>query len=632
MRSFLSRRALPAAALAALRLHSPCAGQAPLSAQAVDSFATRVLAPRLGRDVASASLLVVQGDRVAYLRSFGLARPALRVPARPDSTLYQVGSLSKLFVATAALQLVEAGRLRLDQDVRGYLGGVRIERCSGPVTMEMLLTHTSGIDDRKLGRTQAAGRPLMPLGDFFRRYPPRCGTRPGEQLNYSGNAMSLAAHVVERVSGERFDAYARRHLFAPLGMGSATFAQPLPPALKARRASMPDLPPLIEYPEGGLAMAPADMAPFLVAQLNGGAYRGRAILRPGTLARLQAHRFPRDASLPGIAYGWFEATLNGHRALVHTGDYQHQSLVAVVPDARIAFFLVVSPRGELRAPLIGTFAADFAARFVPPVASHPVAYLATDDARYTGTYRDDALPHHTLERFFVGLLFGEGDARVRWDESAGELTFQPPGAEPVRLEPVGPHRYRTADPRLGAVLDFSRASDGRMTFFANAGALGSYTFTRIAPWQGQVPQLLFFLAALLVFGAWTAFVVLRALWWAGRGRRRGAAAWTRRERVLAAAATFTAAAGAGGFVAFSLLGMTVPSVAMMTGIPAAFYVLPIGFTLACVGALPLLAAAVSAWRTGAFTPAVRVFHSLVALVALALIPFCLSWNLFGLHL
>lgn len=613
------------------------AGQPPLSPQAIDTFAARVIGSRLGRDVASAALLVVQGDRVMYLRAFGFARPARRMPARADSTFYQVGSLSKLFVATAALQQVEMGRLRLDEDVRRYLGDVRIGGCAAPVTLGELLTHTSGIDDRKLGRTRAAdGRPLESLGAFFRRHPPRCGPRPGEELNYSGNAMSLAAHVVERVSGERFDAYARRHIFAPLGMESATFTQPLPPALKARRASMADLPPLVKYPEGGLAMTPADMAPFLIAQLNGGAYRGRSILRPGTLALMQAHHFPRDASMPGIAYGWFEATLNGHRALVHTGDYQHQLLVAMVPDARIAWFLAVAPRGgELREPLISTFAADFARRFVPPgpaAASPPILPVAADEAaRFTGTWRDDAVPHHSLERFFVGLLFGEGDARVTYDAAKRRLLFQPPGAEPLPLERLGPDRFRVADPRLGAQLQFATAADGRRTFYASAGALGAYTFSRVPAWQGQVPQLLFFLAAMLVFGAWTAFVALRWLWRLVR-RRRGDGRWSPRECRLAAAATVASAAGAGGFAGFSLLGMTIPSVAMMVGIPAAFYVLPIGSTIACIAALPLAAAAVMAWRTRAFALPVRIFHSLVAVVALAFIPFCWSWNLLGLLL
>ncbi len=605
---------------------------------AIDSFAQAFLSSRVGPEVGSASLVVVHGDSVLYLRSFGLAQPRRQVAATPDGTIYQVGSNSKLFVTTAAMQLVEQGRLRLDADINRYLGDLQVDGGGAPVTMAQLLTHTSGIEDRKLGRTQAReDGPILPLGEFFRRFPPHRAFPGGQELNYSGNAMALAAHVIEQISGEPFDQYAAQHIFLPLGMHSATFHQPLPDSLLARRAAMPNLPPLIAYPAGGLAMTTADMGRFLIAQLNGGAVGGTAILKPETVALMQRHHFPADTSLPGIGYGFFETKLGGRRALLHTGDYQHISVLCLIPEAKLGFFLVVNPMAELREPLLTIFLSSFADRFLrpapaPPAAPAPAAEVpATVASGLVGFYRDHAIPATSLERFFVGLLFGEGDARVTYDADRKTLLFQPPDAEPLPLTPLGDGRFRTTDEKLGAQLEFRMAGDRAAALYVSAGALGAYTFGRIPGLLSQRIQVGFFLGTLGLFSLWLLTVLIRF----GRARlsRAPVGSGARRdERVPLWAASVTALFGAGGFVLFSLLGLSVPSVAMMTGIPAAFRALPLAFTAACLSAVALPYALASVWRRGTFGLALRLLFTATALAGIAFVPFCWYWRLLGVHL
>src|SRR5262249_24065657 len=81
----------------------------PLEAGRVEAVADAVLAPHAGAEIASACVVVFRDDRVVFQKGYGFARPVAKVPADPNTTVYNVGSNSKLFVATAALQLRERG-------------------------------------------------------------------------------------------------------------------------------------------------------------------------------------------------------------------------------------------------------------------------------------------------------------------------------------------------------------------------------------------------------------------------------------------------------------------------------------------------------------------------------------------
>jgi hypothetical protein len=447
--------------------------------------------------------------------------------------------------------------------------------------------------------------------------------------------MSLAAHVIEAISGETFDEYAEHQILQPLGMTSSSFRQPLPPELLARRAAMRNVPPLIEYPEGGLAMTVSDMGRFLLAQLNGGTVDGRSVLRPETVDLMHAHHFPADPTVPGIAYGFFEAQLQGHDALVHSGDYQHQSILCLVPDARLGFFLVVNPLDELHEPLLTTFVTGFTKALLPERARLTVpsaARISPESARrYVGMYRDDAIPQSTIERFYVGLLFGEGDASVTYDTDSAALSFQPPGSPTLRLVPVSPDRFRTAADDPGAEIVF-HADGGRAEgFYVSAGALGAYSFARI-PWvMSQAVQIAILLGTLFIFGGWLLYAAVRS---ARSCTRRG------RERLrmsplecrVFASATLGTGLVVAGLAVWSVLAQFTPPLPMITGIPAFFYVLPVAFTAASLVAPWLGYTAVQAWQAGAFNARIRMLHTAVALASIVFVAFCWYWQLLGIRL
>jgi CubicO group peptidase (beta-lactamase class C family) len=601
-------------------------------AREVEAFADSVLAPHVGTELASACVVVFRRDGVVFQKGYGLARPDRGVPASPEATAYNVGSNSKLVVATAAMQLWEQGRLDLDADVNAYLRDFRLESpYSRPVTTADLLTHTGGIEDRMLGRNApATDLGVMPLGDYFRRFPPRRVRPAGEQLNYSGSGMALAAHVVEAVAGETFDRYAEQHVFKPLGMTNSSFRQPIPEALLTAQASPPGLPHLIPYPVGGLVATPADMARFLNAHLNGGALGDRRILRPETAAEMHRRHFSPDPQMPAMALGFFEGTVGGRRVLYHEGSRAHISLGCLCPEEEIGFFVVVAgARNEhVAAPVLDDFFVGFFQRFYPAKAAPPGRGTPPSFHRFVGPYRGNEVPKTTVERFFMGVVFAESDAWVT-RAADGSLLFHPPMADPIPLAWAGGTLFRGSDGRHDLYLSFREGAGGEVTgMTASMAPLGVFSFSWTPAWASPVPNLVLFLSGILVFLSW---VVAASARWLGRVLRRRAddARWPPRARLAHGIATLTAVLALVGPVWFNVWGLQA-ELAQMTGVPTVFYAIPLSFTAAALVGLILPVFLVRAWRERYWSAATRVHYTLVTLTALGMIPYLYSWNLLGM--
>ena len=177
-------------------------------------------------DVAGAVVVVVKDGQVLTQRGYGFADVKAHKPVDPETTLFRVGSVSKLFTWTAVMQLVEQGKLKLDVDVNQYLD-FKIPPYEGkPVTLRNIMTHTPGFEE-SLRKLDQSGTPPPALGDLLKRWIPHRIFAPGETTAYSNYGAALAGYIVERVSGEPFDTYVDRHVFAPVGIAHASFRQPL---------------------------------------------------------------------------------------------------------------------------------------------------------------------------------------------------------------------------------------------------------------------------------------------------------------------------------------------------------------------------------------------------------------------
>ncbi|OLE29263.1 MAG: hypothetical protein AUG44_04995 [Actinobacteria bacterium 13_1_20CM_3_71_11] len=192
------------------------------SAAAVSGFFDRTLPDQLARNhVPGAVVSVVAGGRTVFAKGYGTADLARGTPIDPARSLVRIASISKLFTWTAVMQQVEAGRLDLNADVNRYLTAFKIPATyPQPVTLQALLNHTAGFEDRVIGTGARSAADVPPLGEYLATHMPARIRPPGRISAYSNYGAALAGYIVSVVSGEPYDAYVQRHILDPLGMAT----------------------------------------------------------------------------------------------------------------------------------------------------------------------------------------------------------------------------------------------------------------------------------------------------------------------------------------------------------------------------------------------------------------------------
>jgi CubicO group peptidase (beta-lactamase class C family) len=293
-------------------------------------------------DVAGGVVMVVKDGHVLLQKGYGFADVAERKPVDPERTLFRAGSVSKLFTWTAVMQQVEQGKLDLDADVNNYLDFKIPPRDGKPVTLRNLMTHTPGFDEVVRALIVSDPKYLQPLGEALKRWVPPRVTAAGSTPAYSNYGAALAGYIVERVSGEEFNDYIEHHIFAPLGMTHASFRQPLPEPLqpwmsKGYKVASGDPEPfeiVTIPPAGSLSVSGADMARFMIAHLQNGAFDSNRILQEATAVEMHGTANTMIPPLNRMLLGFYETNINGHRVISHGGDTQwfHSELYLFLDD------------------------------------------------------------------------------------------------------------------------------------------------------------------------------------------------------------------------------------------------------------------------------------------------------------
>jgi CubicO group peptidase (beta-lactamase class C family) len=234
---------------------------------------------------------VQRGERTLYARAFGEADRGAHIPNRLH-TRFNLASITKMFTAVAIGQLVDAGKLRLDDPVGRWLPELAGSELGRQVTVHHLLSHTSGV----VGAREAIEKGLEPpreartvseMTTAFLRAP--LSFRPGQQFGYSNAGYVLLGAIIERASGEGYHAYVQRHVFEAAGMHESGFVSPGDPRGDVAIGYM-DAPGGQRVPNGGqlpLAGSPAHMAYSTAGDMTRFAealYRGR-LLHPDLLER-----------------------------------------------------------------------------------------------------------------------------------------------------------------------------------------------------------------------------------------------------------------------------------------------------------------------------------------------------------
>jgi CubicO group peptidase (beta-lactamase class C family) len=170
------------------------------------------------------ALGIYRDGQIAYARGYGMANLELGVPITPRS-VFNVGSVSKQFTATAILLLVQEGRVRLDDPLRRYL--FDLPSFAGAVTVRHVLRHTSGLPEQLVLewlRGRSFDTEIM-ADEIWERVAAagQLNFAPGSYWTYNNTGFFLAARLVERISGQPIDAFTQKRIFRPLGMSSTAY-------------------------------------------------------------------------------------------------------------------------------------------------------------------------------------------------------------------------------------------------------------------------------------------------------------------------------------------------------------------------------------------------------------------------
>jgi len=434
-----------AALLTTAAVAQPAAKPA-MSAADLSSFFDGYLPDELTQaDIAGAAVIVVKDGQVLFQRGYGWADREGQRPVSSDTTLFRIGSVSKLLTWTAVMRLVEQGQLSLDADVQQYLDFPLPPFQGQPVTLRQLMTHTAGFEDTVQAMWMQPGESAA-LGDYLRAQLPRRIFPAGSTAAYSNYGATLAGYIVERRSGQPFADHLQRQLLQPLGMAHTSFAQPLPAALAVSLSQGYDLGSgaaqpfewVRVVPAGSASATVADMGRFMLAHLGGGeAAPGDpvpAALSPTWLARMQAPQWRLQPQAPAMTLGFWEDDAFGPRVIGHGGDtlWFHSGLY-LLPEQRVGVFFVQNSAGKrvLRDALFRRFVE----RYIDSPTAPATQAETHDDLGIEGSYMSSRRAEHSPGK--LGSLLSQVTVARATDDRLVVSSVRGENDKPLPLQPVG---------------------------------------------------------------------------------------------------------------------------------------------------------------------------------------------------
>ncbi|WP_159081795.1 serine hydrolase domain-containing protein [Paenibacillus sp. CAA11] len=303
------------------------------------------------RHVPGAAVVITQGDQIIFSKGYGYADLKRKTPVSPGKTIMRIGSLTKTVTATAAMQLVEQGKLTLHDDVNTFLKDYKVPSYGkNPITLHHLLTHTAGLDESIYQIHALSPEHSIPasqyLRQFFDQQPPI--REPGKEYAYSNAGLGLVGNLIEQRTGMELSEYMKQHLFNPLNMPSARLVVPKDNPDMAKSYAYSDG----QYTEipysylnipgaGGISVIPEELAHFMISQINQGSYQGKSILQPSTVDTMQKQQFVEQPQMNGLGYGWYRNKLADGVALSHTGNVDGFSAkMELIPSHKLGILVI----------------------------------------------------------------------------------------------------------------------------------------------------------------------------------------------------------------------------------------------------------------------------------------------------
>ena len=446
--------------------------ETPAAQSTLDPALTARWQARLAELVAAhgvgASLAIMHRGEVLAEAAAGWAHQGAGIEATTD-TVFQIGSISKVWTATVAMALVDEGLLELDAPVVDVLPELRLldDAVAAEVTLRHLLTHSSGIDGDFFSDT---GRGEDNLEKYVAQLAEVAVTHPlGATMSYCNAGFTLLGRILERVTGVQWDELMRQRLFQPLGLKQTGT---LPEEALLHRAALghigtPPAPAPVwglmrsAGPAGLIHSTPREVLAFAKLHLDGGlAADGTRVLSQRSVEAMQEPQIEVPDSwflATHWGLGWFLDQWDDAKVYGHDGGTIGQSaFLRILPEHDLAICLLTNGGDTfaLYRALFDEIAAEFAGVRMRPALEPSAEPLAFDPADYVGTY----------ERASTRLDITERDGGLVMTVTLSGIIATVAGGDPIEmpLRTFRPGVFLTKRPELDAWLSvvFYELADG----------------------------------------------------------------------------------------------------------------------------------------------------------------------------
>ncbi len=600
-------------------------------AQSIDELRRQLNRVLAETHIPGVSVAIVNREGPEWIAGLGKADVASDRGATAE-TLFRIGSTSKAFASLAILKLAGHGKLSLDDPVHKLAPEVWFENrweASDPVRVVHLLEHTTGWDDIHL-REFAKNAPGMGLREAldYDHHSRTSRWRPGTRMAYCNSGPAVAAYIVEKLTGQRFEDFVEQNFFRPIGMKTATYFEPAPGVATTPYHHDGNTPYTYRYflfrPSGSISASANDMAAYVQFYLNRGAVGGKQIVPASDVDRMEIPASTwaaRDGMKTGYGLGNFSSIEDGFVYHGHDGGVPGgHTQMAYMPDYGVGYFFSINSEADEDAfyridKLIRTYMTkNLQKPSLPPVASLPPGA-----AEYAGWYEPDSPrtePWHFLERL-------AGIGRIRFED--GKLLFASLGRWNETYLPVTGTQFRHVPkkdpPEPVATLKLLTPNEeGRFI----QGGIEFTTMKRIPAWLalGELVLTVFVVlsvGSILVYGP---FWILAGI---SKKRRRPAERGVRVWPLIAVLSLIV-------FVAVIMLCTDDPEhwyvrLGTLTGWSAAVFASTLAFAVSSLGS------AIACWRAPreGVRRGVRRFSMIVTIALLIATAYLAHWGIIGLR-
>lgn len=325
----------------------------------LENFVDGYVSDYIGKTTAGASIIIVKDNEVVFSKGYGYGDVDSKKKIDPDTSVFEWGSISKLFVWVAVMQLEEQGKIKLDEDISNYLpkGFLHKLKYEDPITMLNLMNHTAGFEERIFDLGYATDVHLKTLEEGLKMLEPNQIYHPGEVVAYSNYSTSLAAYIVQLITEQDFSDYVDEHIFQKLGISDTTFYLGINEPLTKEKVNgyellgtgefKPSTPYYMSmYPSGGINGTAQDLAEFARALMP--QVKSSVLFKnENTLSNMLAQSYAVNRNVPGIAHGFWEYD-GKSKGFTHGGNTaSFSSNFHIVPEENFAVIVLTNQAGEV---------------------------------------------------------------------------------------------------------------------------------------------------------------------------------------------------------------------------------------------------------------------------------------------